>query len=102
LRDLKISTAQSLCTFQEDFADMDRRKELEELKANPNKVRFKRLCQIAESFGFESRKGRGSHRVFFRDGIFELLNFQNEDGWAKAYQVRQFIKVIEKYNLQED
>ena len=54
---------------------------MEELKANPNKIRFKRLCQIAESFGFESL---------------------NEDGWAKAYSMRQFIKVIENYNLQED
>jgi len=84
------------------LSDMDRKKRLEELKANPKKVRFTRLCQIAEAFGFKTRKGTGSHRVYFRDGICELLNFQNEDGWAKAYQVRQFIKIIEKYNLQED
>lgn len=81
---------------------MDKKVQLEELKANPKKVRFMRLCQIAEAFGFETRKGKGSHRVYFRDGIWELLNFQNEDGRAKAYQVRQFIKVIEKYNLHED
>ena len=31
-----------------------------------------------------------------------ILNIQNEDGWAKPYQVRQFIKIIEKYDLQED
>jgi hypothetical protein len=81
---------------------MDKQEKLEELKANPRKVRFIRLCQIAEAFGFQTRKGTGSHRVYFRDGIWEILNFQNEDGWAKAYQVRQFIKVIEKYNLHED
>ncbi|MFZ2411037.1 MAG: hypothetical protein WAW23_05665 [Candidatus Methanoperedens sp.] len=81
---------------------MDRQEQLEELKANPRKVRFTRLCQIAEAFGFKTRKGTGSHRVYFREGIWEILNFQNENGWAKAYQVRQFIKVIEKYNLQED
>jgi hypothetical protein len=81
---------------------MDKQELLEELKANPKKVRFTRLCQIAESFGFETRKGTGSHRVYFRDGVWELLNFQNEGGWAKAYQVRQFIKVIERHNLQED
>jgi hypothetical protein len=81
---------------------MDRQERLEELKANPRKVRFTRLCQIAKAFGFETRNGTGSHRVYFREGIWEILNFQNENGWAKAYQVRQFIKVIEKYNLQED
>ncbi len=75
---------------------------LEELKANPKKIRFTRMCQIAEAFGFQTRKGTGSHRVYYRDGVREILNFQDEYGRAKAYQVRQFIKVIEKYNLQED
>ena len=81
---------------------MNRPELLEELKENPRKVRFARLCKIAEDFGFQTRKGAGSHRVYFREEIQEILNFQNEGGWAKAYQVRQFIKVIEKYNLQED
>lgn len=83
-------------------AKMHRQELLEELKANPRKVRFARLCKIAEALGFQTRKGTGSHRVYFREGIQEILNFQNEAGWAKAYQVRQFIKVIEKYGLQED
>ncbi|HRS85372.1 MAG TPA: hypothetical protein P5045_06285 [Methanothrix sp.] len=81
---------------------MHRQELLEELKANPRKVRFTRLCKIAEAFGFQTRKGVGSHRVYFREGIVEILNFQNESGWAKAYQVRQLINVIEKYSLQED
>jgi hypothetical protein len=29
----------------------------------------------------------------------ELLNFQNVGGKVKPYQVRQFIKIVEKYNL---
>jgi len=81
---------------------MQRQELLEELKANPRKLRFARLCKIAESLGFHTRKGTVSHRVYFREGIQEILNFQNEAGWAKAYQVRQFIKVIEKYGLEED
>jgi predicted RNA binding protein YcfA (HicA-like mRNA interferase family) len=81
---------------------MHRQKLIEELKANPKKVRFTRMCKIAEAFGFQTRKGPGSHRVYFQEGIQEILNFQNEAGWAKAYQVRQFIKVIEKYGLEED
>jgi len=81
---------------------MHRPELLEELKENPRKVRFARLCKIAEAFGFQTRKGTGSHRVYFQEEIQEILNFQNEAGWAKAYQIRQFIKVIEKYGLQED
>jgi hypothetical protein len=74
---------------------------LDELKTNPKKVRFARLCKIAEAFGFQMRKGSGSHRVYYRDGIWEILNFQDDGGWAKPYQVRQFIKLIEKYDLSE-
>jgi len=81
---------------------MNRQELLEEIKANPKKVRFARLCKIAEALGFQTRKGTGSHRVYFREEIQDILNFQNEAGWAKAYQVRQFIKVIEKYGFQED
>lgn len=81
---------------------MGSRELLDELKANPKNIRFRRICQIAEAFGFQTRKGTGSHRVYYRDGVREILNFQNDDGWAKAYQVRQFIKVIENYNLPED
>ena len=81
---------------------MDKRDLLEELKANPKKIKFTRVCQIAEEFGFQTRKGSGSHRVYFRDGVREILDFQNEGRRAKAYQVKQLIKIIEKYNLQED
>jgi hypothetical protein len=80
---------------------MDKHKLLEELKANPKKIRFARVCTIAEAFGFETRKSSGSHRVYYRDGVREILNFQNDAGWAKPYQVKQFIKIIEKYELQE-
>ena len=81
---------------------MGSHKLLDELKANPKNIRFKRMCQIAEALGFQTRKGTGSHRVYYRDGVREILNFQNEGGWAKAYQVRQFIKIIENYGLSED
>jgi len=78
---------------------MNKRKIFEELKGNLQNVRFKKLCKAAESFGFRFRGGKGSHRIFVRDGIEELLNFQNVGGKAKSYQVRQFIKIVEKYNL---
>jgi len=75
---------------------------LEELKRNPKNVRFERLCKIAEAFGFRFRGGKGSHRVYVREGVKEILNFQDVSGKAKPYQVRQFIKIAEKYGLTED
>jgi predicted RNA binding protein YcfA (HicA-like mRNA interferase family) len=74
----------------------------EELRKNPKNVRFERLCAIAEAFGFRMRGGQGSHRIYVRDGVKELLNFQNVGGKAKPYQVKQFIKLIEKYGLLEE
>jgi hypothetical protein len=85
----------------EEREKMNKHELLEELKANPKKIRFVRVCRIAEVFGFQTRKSSGSHRVYYRDGVREILNFQNDEGWAKAYQVKQFIKIIEKYELQE-
>lgn len=72
------------------------------LKKNPKNVRFNKLCNTAEAFGFKFRGGQGSHRIYIRKGIEEMLNFQNVHGKAKPYQVRQLIKVIEKYNLLEE
>ena len=78
---------------------MKKREIYERLKNNPKNVRFEELCRAAELFGFKFRGGKGSHRVYVREGVREILNFQNVKGKAKPYQVRQFLKVIEKYNL---
>ena len=81
---------------------MNKRRSLAEIKDNPKNVRFSNMCNIAEAFGFRFRGGKGSHRIYVREGITELLNFQNVNGKAKPYQVKQFIKIIEKYNLLEE
>ena len=78
---------------------MDRKEIYRELKERVTNVRFEELCQAAESFGFKFKGGKGSHRIFIREGIKELLNLQDVRGKAKPYQVRQFIKLIEKYKL---
>jgi hypothetical protein len=75
--------------------------EINEWKLNPHKVRFERLCAIAEAFGFRFSRQKGSHEVYVHGEIGEILNFQNVGGKAKAYQVRQFIEILEKYNLME-
>jgi hypothetical protein len=80
---------------------MNREEIYRELKERPTNVRFEELCRAAESFGFKFKGGKGSHRIFVREGIKELLNFQDVKGKGKPYQVRQFIKLIEKYNLVE-
>ncbi|MCD4809386.1 MAG: type II toxin-antitoxin system HicA family toxin [Methanosarcinales archaeon] len=81
---------------------MHKQKLLEDLKNNPKNIRFEKLCRIAEAFGFQFKGGKGSHRIYLRKDINEMLNFQNVSGKAKPYQVRQLIKIINKYNLTEE
>jgi hypothetical protein len=82
---------------------MNKRHVFEELKKTPKKVRFEKLCTIAEAFGFRLRGGKGSHRmIYVCDGVEELLNFSNVGGKAKPYPVRQLIKNSDNSNEEKD
>ena len=48
--------------------------------------------------GFAERI-RGSHHIFSKEGVEEILNLQPKGGKAKAYQVKQVRHVILKYKL---
>jgi hypothetical protein len=41
----------------------------------------------------------GSHHIFTRPDVPDLVNLQNAGGQAKPYQIRQFLKLVEEYNL---
>jgi hypothetical protein len=41
----------------------------------------------------------GSHNIFVHAGIPELVNLQEVKGEAKPYQIRQFLKLVERHNL---
>ena len=45
---------------------------------------------------------KGSHHIFTKDGIDEILNIQPlKDSKAKAYQVKQLREIILKYKLMD-
>jgi predicted RNA binding protein YcfA (HicA-like mRNA interferase family) len=46
-----------------------------------------------ERLGFEKRV-KGSHHVFRKTGVEEMINLQRDGGSAKPYQVRQVRAVI--------
>jgi hypothetical protein len=73
------------------------RKLLKAILTNPKGVRFDDACKAAELLGFTHKGGQGSHRAFARPGEPELLNFQNRGGNIAPYQVRQLIRMIERY-----
>lgn len=62
-------------------------------------VDFADLVSLLAALGFQEIGGRGSHRVFAKDGVSELVNLQAERGQAKPYQVRQVATLIGRYDL---
>ena len=72
---------------------------LDKVKNNSHNARFDDICKLAEAFGFQRKAGKGSHRVYSQKGVTEILNFQNVKGLVKPYQVKQFLWIIEEYDL---
>ena len=61
-------------------------------------IAFEDLCQLLRHLGFDERT-RGSHHLFRKSGITELINLQREGSKAKVYQVRQVRAVLLTYRL---
>lgn len=72
---------------------------LDKIRNNPNGVRFDDICRLTEAFGFTCNGGKGSHRVYSKKGITDILNFQNVKGMAKPYQVRQLLRITDEHGL---
>ena len=64
-------------------------------------IRFADLRSLMENLGFEERI-RGSHHLFDKEGIEEIINLQSRSGHAKPYQVKQVRRLILKYRLRRD
>jgi predicted RNA binding protein YcfA (HicA-like mRNA interferase family) len=62
-------------------------------------VDFADFCRLVEAFGFRRQRTRGSHSSFRHPRVPQLLILQPQRGKAKAYQVRQFLQFVERYNL---
>ena len=70
-----------------------------ELRSNPKGVRFSVLVRICDQFFGEPRQSGTSHRVYRTPWPGDpRVNIQNDRGMAKAYQVRQVIRALEKLN----
>lgn len=67
------------------------------MRRNPKGVSFSDLCKVCDHFFGEARQSSGSHRVYKTPWIGDpRVNIQNDKGMAKAYQVRQVLKAIER------
>jgi len=76
-----------------------KRKLLQKALSGSKNIRFSEMTTLVEAFGFRLSRVRGSHHIFAHPEVQELINLQDVDGKAKSYQVRQFLRLVERYNL---
>jgi len=78
---------------------MDPEGTLQLARAGSHNIRFKDALALAEAFGFRLARVRGSHHILAHPEVRELVNLQEVGGKAKPYQLRQLLRLTERYNL---
>ena len=62
-------------------------------------VSFADMGRLVEAVGFVLQRTSGSHHIYVHPEIPEILNLQVVDGEAKPYQIRQFLRLVDRYAL---
>jgi len=76
---------------------------LREMEKNPRGIRFSDLCQVCEQYFGPARQAGSSHRIYRMPWPGDpRVNIQNDKGMAKAYQVKQVLKAIERLKNEEN
>lgn len=79
---------------------MKKEKLLRKLLSGSKNIRFSEIQSAVGLFGFRLDRINGSHHIYAHPKILELINLQNVKGKAKPYQIKQFLSLVERYNLQ--
>ena len=66
--------------------------------ASDANISFEDLCGLLRHLGFDERI-RGSHHIFTKEGVADILNLQPRGAKAKPYQVRQVRRVIARHKM---
>jgi len=74
---------------------------VEQMRSNPKGLRFADACRVCDHYFGQPRQKRSSHRVYktLWQGA-PRVNIQNAKGKAKAYQVKQVVRAIERLNYE--
>lgn len=74
---------------------------IKKFKNNPKDVKFSVLCKVCNFYFGESRQSGSSHRIYKTPWQGDpRVNIQNHKGKAKAYQVKQVLKAIDKLEVE--
>jgi len=68
--------------------------------ASDSDISFEDLRYLLNHLGFKERI-RGSHHIFTKEGLEEILNLQPKGNKSKPYQVKQVRNIMLKYKLEE-
>lgn len=72
---------------------------MQKILSGSRNIRFGDMVALVNTFRFRLSRTKGSHHIFTHPGIPELINLQEVHGQAKPYQIKQFLNLIERYNL---
>ena len=73
---------------------------VKQISRNPKDVRFADISRVCEYYFGEARK-KGSHHIYKTPWQGDpRINIQNDKGKAKAYQVRQVLRAIERMEVE--
>jgi hypothetical protein len=61
-------------------------------------IEFNELRKLMLSLNFHERI-KGSHHIYYKEGIEEIINLQPDHHNGKPYQVKQVRELIIKYKL---
>jgi predicted RNA binding protein YcfA (HicA-like mRNA interferase family) len=71
-------------------------KKNQKIRRSPKNIKFQDLISWLADNGFSLDRVSGSHHIFIHPVIETPINIQKKkDGTAKAYQVKQAIKIID-------
>ena len=79
---------------------MNKRKLLKKALAGSKNIRFGDMVALVEAFGFQLARTSGGHQIFEHPDVPEHVNMQSRKGKAKPYQIKQFLELVEQYNLE--
>ena len=73
------------------------------MRRNPQRIRFRDLYKVCDFYFGEARQKGSSHRIYKTPWPGDpRVNIQNAGGIAKAYQVRQVLKAIDRLEIYGD
>ena len=76
-----------------------KQKLIRKLLSGSKNISFIEAQTAIEAFGFHLSRINGSHHIYAHPSVPELINLQNVGGKAKPYQIKQFLEIVERYNL---